>query len=161
MFEAVVSLDPELAARLTSRTRLRLHAGASEVGTRIAPVGGRSDSQRDLLARITANSPITLRGGDRFVLRLPAPLRTIGGGVVIDPYARRRAIPRDSFDNLASLVAGSGSRFLTHSRAEVSRDATSEAVASAALRLRYATLSTRVVHSSARTTFSRRWLSNK
>ena len=111
MFEAVVSLDSELAARLTSRTRLRLHAGASEVGARLASVSRHSDSQKNALARITTDSPVTLRGGDRFVLRLPAPLRTIGGGVVVDPYVRRRPLPRESSSHLAALVASSGARF--------------------------------------------------
>jgi len=45
-----------------------------------------------------------LRGGDRFVLRLPAPLRTVGGGVVVDPYARRRPLPRRSVAELDRLA---------------------------------------------------------
>jgi selenocysteine-specific elongation factor len=111
MFEAVINLDSDLAARVTSRTRLRLHAGASELGARLASVNRCSDSRESALARIITNSPVTLRGGDRFVLRLPAPLRTIGGGVVVDPYARRRPLPRDSAEQLAALVASSGTRF--------------------------------------------------
>jgi len=35
LFEAVVALDPEAAQILTARTRLRLHAGASETGARV------------------------------------------------------------------------------------------------------------------------------
>jgi selenocysteine-specific elongation factor len=111
IFEAVVSLDPELTAKLSSRTRLRLHAGASEVGARLASVSRGSDSQKNALARITTDSAVTLRGGDRFVLRLPAPLRTIGGGVVIDPYARRRPLPHDSSEKVSALAASSGARF--------------------------------------------------
>ncbi|HET6760538.1 MAG TPA: selenocysteine-specific translation elongation factor [Gemmatimonadaceae bacterium] len=121
MFEAVVSLDSDLATRITSRTRLRLHAGASEVGARLASVHRGSESQEAALARIVTNSPVTLRGGDRFVLRLPAPLRTIGGGVVVDPYARRRPLPRDSAEQLTALVASSAARFSRILAAEGSR----------------------------------------
>lgn len=103
MFEALVGLTSDLADRLTPRTELRVHAGASESGARIvfatAGTGGRSST----FARITTDAPIVLRGGDRFVIRLPAPLRTIGGGVVLDPYARRRPISSLSLDQLERL----------------------------------------------------------
>jgi selenocysteine-specific elongation factor len=44
------------------------------------------------------------------VLRLPAPVRTIGGGVVIDPYARRRPLTRDPAQ-IKKITASSASRF--------------------------------------------------
>jgi len=45
------------------------------------------------------------RGGDRFVLRLPSPARTIGGGRVIDPYAfaERRIRPKANATTAATL----------------------------------------------------------
>ena len=110
-FEAVVSLESETAVRMTPRTRLRLHAGASEVGARLASVTGPVNSEEIVLARIITDAPITLRGGDRFVLRLPAPLRTIGGGVVVDPYARRRALPYGPAERLEALASSSAARF--------------------------------------------------
>ena len=110
-FDAVVSLEPELAVRIGPRTRLRLHAGASEVGARLSLANGPMDSRENRLARITTDLPVTLRGSDRFVLRLPAPLRTIGGGVVIDPYARRRSLRLDPPGDLAALASGSAQRF--------------------------------------------------
>jgi selenocysteine-specific elongation factor len=121
LFEAVVSLDSALAGRVSSRTRLRLHAGASEVGARLASLSRHPDSQDTALARIITDSPVTLRGGDRFVLRLPAPLRTVGGGIVVDPYARRRALPREGARQLALLAMSSSARFSRILRAEGSR----------------------------------------
>ena len=111
LFEAVVSLESETVIKMTPRTRLRLHAGASEVGARLASVSGQVSSHELVLARVITDAPVTLRGGDRFVLRLPAPLRTIGGGVVVDPYARRRALPHDPAERLEALPSGSGARF--------------------------------------------------
>jgi selenocysteine-specific elongation factor len=92
MFEAVVSLDSDVTDRVSPRTQLRLHAGASEVGARITLAITDEEQDGPALARITTDAPVVLRGGDRFVLRLPAPLRTIGGGVVVDPHARRRPL---------------------------------------------------------------------
>ena len=113
LFEAVVTLDSDMAATLTPRTRLRLHAGASEVGARLvssADASAMEGRQTAALMRVTTDGPLVLRGGDRFVLRLPAPLRTIGGGVVIDPQARRRSLPRLSAEKLERLSAMSVDR---------------------------------------------------
>lgn len=121
LFEAVVSLESGSAVKMTARTRLRLHAGASEVGARLASVSSQVDSQEPVLARVITDSPVTLRGGDRFVLRLPAPLRTIGGGVVVDPYARRRALPYEPAERLDALAASSAARFSRILTAEGSR----------------------------------------
>lgn len=111
LFEAVIRLEPGTAVKITPRTRLRLHAGASEVGARLAATDESLDSQDVTLARVITDSPVTLRGGDRFVLRLPAPLRTIGGGVVIDPYARRRPLPRQQVGDPEELAASAEARF--------------------------------------------------
>jgi selenocysteine-specific elongation factor len=103
MFEAVVTLESDMIDRLTARTQLRLHAGASEVGARAALAARVQEVDGPTVARITTDAPVVLRGGDRFVLRLPAPLRTIGGGVVIDAHARRRPLPDLETAELSAL----------------------------------------------------------
>jgi selenocysteine-specific elongation factor len=45
-------------------------------------------------ARLRLSAPMVLARGDRFVLRLPSPARTIGGGVVIDPEPGRGGVRR-------------------------------------------------------------------
>jgi selenocysteine-specific elongation factor len=109
LFEAVVTLSPEMAATLTPRTHLQLHAGASEVSARLVSARDTRTGEPTLM-RVTTDAPLVIRGGDRFVLRLPAPLRTIGGGVVIDPYARRRPLLRLSAEQLDALSADSAAR---------------------------------------------------
>jgi selenocysteine-specific elongation factor len=110
LFEAVVTLEPAMVATLTSRTRLRLHAGASEVGARLVSAAPEPGASAAALMRVTTDAPLVIRGGDRFVLRLPAPVRTIGGGVVIDPYARRRPLPRPSSEEMDKLSTESATR---------------------------------------------------
>jgi selenocysteine-specific elongation factor len=75
------------------RTWLRFHVGTSEVGARVVMRAGAAESDEPIAARIVLDEPVMLRAGDRFVLRTTAPLNTIGGGVVVDPYAPRRAKP--------------------------------------------------------------------
>jgi selenocysteine-specific elongation factor len=110
MFEALVDVGVDLADRLSPRTELRVHAGSSEAGARIVFAPGGTGEGSPVFARITTDTPIVLRGGDRFVIRLPAPLRTIGGGVVVDPYARRRTMPILTADLLDSLTTDPAAR---------------------------------------------------
>ncbi|HEX9249044.1 MAG TPA: selenocysteine-specific translation elongation factor [Gemmatimonadaceae bacterium] len=121
LFEAVVTLEPGTEVNLTPRTRLRLHAGASEVGARVVSPVGETLPGDPALVRVTTEAPLVLRGGDRFVLRLPAPLRTIGGGVVVDPYARRRSLPRHWGNKLNALSASSAARLGYQLEADAAR----------------------------------------
>src|SRR5205085_2928733 len=43
--------------------------------------------------QVQVAEPVVLRAGDRFVLRSTSPAATVGGGIVIDPFATRRARP--------------------------------------------------------------------
>ncbi|HEY1952361.1 MAG TPA: selenocysteine-specific translation elongation factor [Gemmatimonadaceae bacterium] len=108
LFEGVISIDADVAPSLSQRTEVRLHAGASEAEARL--VFSLPDAAGRRLARVSTAAPVTLRGGDRFVLRMPAPLRTIGGGVVVDPHARRRPLGSDWLLSLERLSSSSAAR---------------------------------------------------
>lgn len=88
---ADITLVPGLEVEMRPRTWFRFHVGTAEVGARI--VAREVDPSRPFAARVVLDEPVVLRGGDRFVLRTSAPLNTIGGGVITDPYAPRRARP--------------------------------------------------------------------
>lgn len=79
--------------RITPRTRLQLHLGTSEVTARLVARGEIPRDGTPVPVRIALDEPLVARAGDRFVLRAPAPLGTIGGGVVTDPQPPRRARP--------------------------------------------------------------------
>ncbi len=89
LLRADVSFVPDVDVALRPRTWFRFHVGTSEVGARI--VTRDVDASAPFAARIVLDAPVLLRAGDRFVLRTSAPLNTIAGGVVTDPYAPRRA----------------------------------------------------------------------
>jgi len=86
----------EDAAPLGPRTRVRFHLGTQDVGARIVAAGGPLAPGTIRGARVLLDEPVLARAGDRFVLRLPSPAATIGGGVVSDPspgVARPRPWP--------------------------------------------------------------------
>ena len=85
MFEVSLSLLHDFEP--TPRTRVRIHIGTSETGGRFGTLRREGNTVH---ARVMLDTPLVARGGDRFVIRLPSPARTVGGGIVIDPYPRRR-----------------------------------------------------------------------
>jgi selenocysteine-specific elongation factor len=91
LIRADITLLPGAEQAFGPRTRLRFHAGTSDVGARV--VARELHAGVPSAARVALEEPVVLRAGDRFVLRSSAPLNTIGGGIVTDPCAPRRARP--------------------------------------------------------------------
>ena len=69
---------------LEPRRRVRLHHGTAEVIARVARVEPREGG---VAARLVLADPLVARAGDRAVLRSWSPVTTIGGAVVLDPWA--------------------------------------------------------------------------
>jgi selenocysteine-specific elongation factor len=95
-FDAAIRLAAHEGLRLGQWANVLLHHGTEHVAARVAvldadeiPAGGQA------LATISAQSPLALCKGDRFVLRDTAARRTLGGGVVLDiaPPLRGRRKP--------------------------------------------------------------------
>jgi len=62
----------------------------------------------DVVAQLRLEAPLPCLPGDRFVLRRPSPVETLGGGTILDPWAvkiRRRDRDRAA-QELARLAAG-------------------------------------------------------
>ena len=100
----------------TPRTRVRVHIGTAETGARLSRL--RSSSDGRLYSRLVLDEPLIVRGGDRFVIRLPSPPRTVGGGEVIDPYPPRRnalgeSRPSSRIERLAERLQRAGTTGLS------------------------------------------------
>jgi selenocysteine-specific elongation factor len=89
---------------LRAESPVHLHLGAAHVMARVAALTlDRIEPDSTVLARLTLDRPIGALAGDRFVLRDATATRTIGGGVVIDPFPPRRG--RRTPERLAQLAA--------------------------------------------------------
>jgi selenocysteine-specific elongation factor len=76
-------LDAELALRdAASGMRVHVHHGTRESPARLADLGGG-------FWQVRAERPLLAARGDRLVIRSVAPPDTLGGGVVLDPAARK------------------------------------------------------------------------
>lgn len=83
---------------------MHFHAFTSEVMATVSLYGYESaqpGSRR--VARLRLANPVVLIPGDRFVLRQPAPVATIGGGYVIDAYPEPRQRKADAHEWLEQL----------------------------------------------------------
>jgi selenocysteine-specific elongation factor len=116
MLRADLTLLPD-APELRPRSRVRLHLATSDVGARVVATGSPVAPGSQRTVRVVLDEPVMARTGDRFVLRSASPLATIGGGVVTDSNAPRRARPMPAIalspsERFALLVGEAGSHGL-------------------------------------------------
>ncbi len=92
----------ELAADgppLTHGARVQVHHGTRESPARVAELGGR-------FWQLRLEQPLVPMAGDRLIVRQIAPPDTLGGGVVLDPDARKHGPSRDALARLQRIVRG-------------------------------------------------------
>jgi selenocysteine-specific elongation factor len=114
-FRATRRLDARLtllpsAKKMKHRSRVHFHAGTAET---IAEVFFYGQSEllpgQQALAHLRLQDEVLLLPGDRYIVRQFSPVVTIGGGVVLDPLARRPTL-RDAGRAAFLEVLRSGSR---------------------------------------------------
>jgi selenocysteine-specific elongation factor len=93
-------LDCELTLRDARHgMRAHVHHGTRETPARLADLG-------EGLWQARLEQPLLARAGDRVVVRSIAPPDTLGGGVVLDPAARRHGRRADALARLERLRRG-------------------------------------------------------
>jgi selenocysteine-specific elongation factor len=96
--DARLELQPAVA-QPEAGTRLHVHHGTRESPARLYPLGGG-------YAQLRLQDPIVAERGDHLILRTVAPPDTIGGGVVVDPAARRHGASAELVARLAAVEEG-------------------------------------------------------
>jgi len=89
--DAEVEIRPLAKKPLPSRRRVRLHLGTAEVMAKLVLLGGKSEiaPRERAYAQLVCETPVVAFRGDRFILRSESADRTLGGGIVIHPFAPR------------------------------------------------------------------------
>jgi selenocysteine-specific elongation factor len=88
-FDATLELRRRV--KLKSHQRVRVHLGTAERLGKIILLGARrGDGQTATFCQIVLEDPVLALRGDRFILRDESAQRTLGGGGVLHPWARRR-----------------------------------------------------------------------
>lgn len=94
---------------LRDSARVHLHLGASEVLAKIRLVDGAAALApgEEAWAELRTEAPLLAWPGDRFIVRSYSPVRTIGGGTVVDlPSRKHRRGGRETLERLDSLAVG-------------------------------------------------------
>ncbi len=76
---------------IKQRAPVKLHIGTSEVMGKIV-FFDRNEAQKspdEILCQLRLDEEVVVRRGDRFIIRRPTPVETIGGGWVIDPKGEK------------------------------------------------------------------------
>lgn len=74
---------------LRKSSEFQMHVGTSEVPVRIAFPAGTGTGGSRTIVQVRPSRELALWSRDRFILRLPSPVRTVGGGTVLLPASRR------------------------------------------------------------------------
>ncbi len=86
LFDANLTLLPSAPKPLTNRARVRVHLGTEEIIGRVQVLGQDAiEPGKSGYIQFRAETLFAGGRGDRFVLRTYSPMRTIAGGVVLDP----------------------------------------------------------------------------
>ena len=75
---------------LKNGSQVKFHTGTAEVTAAIYLVeGDRIEAGGEYLVQLRAASPVVAGPGDHFIIRASSPLRTVGGGTIIEATSRR------------------------------------------------------------------------
>jgi selenocysteine-specific elongation factor len=89
-FVCSVRLLPREKLLLKSGAEVRFHTGTSDVAAMFYPlVGNQMQGGAAGLMQVRTKTPVVAGPGDHFILRTPSPVRTIGGGRIVEAVGRR------------------------------------------------------------------------
>jgi selenocysteine-specific elongation factor len=102
---------------LRHNTEVKLFVGAAEVVAHVRLLGDEELTPGATgWLQLRLSQPVAVERGDRFILRLPSPGQTVGGGMVLDPHPahRWRRFRSEVLERLGTLAAGSPDELLLH-----------------------------------------------
>ena len=83
-------LLPRNKLRLKQGGEVKFHTGTTEIGAAIYNLEqGELHEAGEYLVQVRTQAPVVAGPGDRFILRSLSPMRTIGGGTIIEAESRR------------------------------------------------------------------------
>ena len=106
--DARLEIRPAAKRALRNNQRVRFFIGTAETIGRVIVLEppGEIAPKRHGLVQIVLDDPVVALAGDRFVIRDETNLRTLGGGIVLNPLGRRSRKPLDAYLNNLAAIAG-------------------------------------------------------
>jgi selenocysteine-specific elongation factor len=109
MIDAVLEYLDSNPKKLQNRKRLRFHSGSSEIiATAVLLDRDELLPGETCFAQFRLEKPTVVLSRDRFVIRSYSPIRTIGGGLILNPLpGKKKRSSRDVLGELTVLKDGS------------------------------------------------------
>ena len=90
MVDVQLNLLPTFPRKLKNRAKARFHTGTSEIISTVVLLDrDELEKGENCYAQIRLDQPTALLQGDRFILRSYSPVRTIGGGKILNPLPEK------------------------------------------------------------------------
>ena len=108
MVDTVLEYLGSASKNLQNRRRVRFHCGTSEIIATAILLDRDSLSPGDhCLAQFRLERPTVVLSKDRFVIRSYSPIRTIGGGYILNPFpSKKKRFSKDVLEELTILDKG-------------------------------------------------------
>ncbi len=108
MVDVLLDLIPSSPRKLKNKAKVRFHAGTSEIIASVILLDRDELKQGDLcFAQIRLEQPTTVLQGDRYILRSYSPVRTIGGGKILNALPlKKRRFSKEVLSELERLHTG-------------------------------------------------------
>ncbi len=109
MVDAVLKYLESNPKKLQNRTKVRFHCATSEIITTVILLDRKELSPGDhCFAQFRLERPTVVLAKDRFVIRSYSPIRTIGGGYILNPLpSKKKRFSKDALQELTILNEGS------------------------------------------------------
>lgn len=116
MLDVKVKLLEGIDRTIKSRTRLRLYLGTKELFCRIQLLDREIlNPGEEAYAQLRLEEETVCKRGDRFILRFYSPMFTIGGGIVLEPIAKKKkALDHRAIEELKLKEVGSEEEILEY-----------------------------------------------
>ncbi len=109
MVDVALHYLPGNTKPLKNRVRVRFHTGTSEILGVVALLDREELLPgEEAIAQIRLEAPVTLVKDDRYVLRSYSPVRTIGGGPVLNPIAPKHKSNKPELVEKLSVLTSAG-----------------------------------------------------
>jgi selenocysteine-specific elongation factor len=115
MVDVAFRLLPDAPKPLAHNVAVDFFSGAAETPARVRVLGVEEIAPgQDGWLQLRLAQPVVVTAGDRYILRLPSPSQTLGGGTVLNPHPQRRWRRFDPavLARLATLASGAPDEIL-------------------------------------------------
>jgi selenocysteine-specific elongation factor len=90
-FDAFLEVRPGAKTGIKNHQRVRVHLGTAERFAKLVLLGSEEKvgPKQSAYCQLSVSDPLLVMRGDRFIIRDETSTRTLGGGIVIHPWARK------------------------------------------------------------------------